>query len=211
MTGVRPASDVCGGSFGDDPDCSCQLFPLNPACPSSNLLFQPNHLQGSEETKRPHCVSRFLTNGQTFPPQRHCRPISDTMGPLCSIHKPSRTVSPIVPSSAHRVSQRAHCLQRREHVGGVRRSSWTKVCFASSPAGLALTFPPNPLLFLRLFGSVMLYSSTGEATAANAESTDANTYRPFRTLDTTVMASIAERLDLFDGVTEEGEQGPSPA
>ena len=44
-----------------------------------------------------------------------------------------------------------------------------------------------------------------------SEVTESNTYRPFRTLDLTVMSSIAERLDLFDGVTEEGEQGPSPA
>ena len=133
------------------------------------------------------------------------------MGPLRAVHKPAWNSPTKLPRAASSVSERSHRVQRREHVGGVRRSPRTKVCFASSPAGLALTFPPNPLLFLPPFGSVMLYSSTGEATAANAESTDANTYRPFRTLDTTVMASIAERLDLFDGVTEEGEQGPSPA
>ena len=51
----------------------------------------------------------------------------------------------------------------------------------------------------------MLYSSTGEVVVASVESTDANTYRPFKTLDSTVMASIAERLDSYDDVAEEGE------
>ncbi len=38
------------------------------------------------------------------------------------------------------------------------------------------------------------------------EVTDSNTYRPFRTLDSAVMSSIAERLDSYDGAGEEGEQ-----
>ncbi|KAI0706839.1 transcription factor Tfb4 [Cerioporus squamosus] len=54
--------------------------------------------------------------------------------------------------------------------------------------------------------SVMLYSSTGEVTTTT-ESTDANTYRPFRTLDSTIMTSIAERLDSYDGTEEEAPIG----
>ena len=53
--------------------------------------------------------------------------------------------------------------------------------------------------------SDMLYSSTGEVITSTTESTDANTYRPFRTIDSTIMASIAERFDSYDGTTEEGE------
>ena len=52
----------------------------------------------------------------------------------------------------------------------------------------------------------MLYSSTGEVMTTTSEVTDSNTYRPFRTLDLTVMSSIAERLDSDDGAGEEGEQ-----
>lgn len=39
-----------------------------------------------------------------------------------------------------------------------------------------------------------------------SEVTDSNTYRPFRTLDLTVMSSIAERLDSYDDAGEEGGQ-----
>ncbi|KAH9931094.1 transcription factor Tfb4 [Epithele typhae] len=55
--------------------------------------------------------------------------------------------------------------------------------------------------------SVMLYSSTGEAMTVNAEATDANTYRPFKTLDQTVMASIAEHLQSYEGAEEEAPIG----
>ena len=51
----------------------------------------------------------------------------------------------------------------------------------------------------------MLYSSTGEVMTATTETTDPNTYRPFKTLDTTVMSSIAERLNSYDSTEEEGE------
>ena len=53
--------------------------------------------------------------------------------------------------------------------------------------------------------SVMLYSSTREVMTTTTEVTDSNTYRPFRTLDSTVMSSIAERLDSYDGAGEEGK------
>ena len=53
--------------------------------------------------------------------------------------------------------------------------------------------------------SVMLYSSSGEVMTATSETTDSNTYRPFKALDATVMASIADRLESYDGVSEERE------
>ena len=76
-----------------------------------------------------------------------------------------------------------------------------------SPSLTSRLLNPSPDVRKRsLSCSVMLYSSTGEVVAANAESTDANTYRPFRTLDSTVMASIAERLDSYEGAVEEGQR-----
>ena len=59
--------------------------------------------------------------------------------------------------------------------------------------------------------SEMLYSSTGEVMSASAESADANTYRPFKTLDATVMGSIAERLGAHEGAAEEGAPCSFPA
>lgn len=52
--------------------------------------------------------------------------------------------------------------------------------------------------------SVMLFSSTGEVMAATSDITDANTYRPFKAMDTTVMASLAERLESYDDTAAEG-------
>lgn len=54
--------------------------------------------------------------------------------------------------------------------------------------------------------SVLLYSSTGEVTASDGGPTDSNTYRPFKTLDATVMKSLAERLESFGDAAEEGKQ-----
>ncbi|TFK93765.1 transcription factor Tfb4 [Polyporus arcularius HHB13444] len=104
-------------------------------------------------------------------------------------------------------------------------TQWTLCAQSTNPPGITLQdFLSQLLAFLNahiackdentlaVFGafpgqSVMLYSSTGEVTTTTAESTDANTYRPFRTLDSTIMSSIAERLDSYDGMTEEAPIG----
>ncbi|EJF65317.1 transcription factor Tfb4 [Dichomitus squalens LYAD-421 SS1] len=101
-------------------------------------------------------------------------------------------------------------------------TQWALCAQSTAPPGLHLqTFLSQLLAFLNahiackdentlaVFGafpgqSVMLYSSTGEIMTATTEATDPNTYRPFKTLDSTVMSSIAERFNSYD-VTEEEE------
>ena len=47
---------------------------------------------------------------------------------------------------------------------------------------------------LKLF-SVMLYSSSSETSGKPLEAADANTYRPFKVLDATVMQTVAEHVE----------------
>ncbi|RPD59856.1 transcription factor Tfb4 [Lentinus tigrinus ALCF2SS1-6] len=104
-------------------------------------------------------------------------------------------------------------------------TQWALCAQSANPTGITLqTFLSQLLAFLNahiackdentlaVFGafpgqSGMLYSSTGEITSARTESTDANTYRPFRTLDSTLMTLIAERLESYDSTTEEAPIG----
>ncbi|KAI0949379.1 hypothetical protein AcW1_009011 [Taiwanofungus camphoratus] len=53
--------------------------------------------------------------------------------------------------------------------------------------------------------SIMLYSSTSEGTEEGAATADANTYRPFRILDATVIRSILDQVEAFGAL---GEQEP---
>ncbi|KAI0645700.1 transcription factor Tfb4 [Trametes meyenii] len=100
-------------------------------------------------------------------------------------------------------------------------TQWALCAQSSSPPGISLqTFLLQLLAFLNahiackdentlaVFGalpgqSVLLYSSTGEVAARDDEPTDSNTYRPFKTLDSTVMNSLAGRLESFEGALEE--------
>ncbi|KAM5531578.1 hypothetical protein V8D89_014747 [Ganoderma adspersum] len=104
-------------------------------------------------------------------------------------------------------------------------TQWALCAQSANPPGLSLQgFLSQLMAFLNahiackdentlaVFGafpgqSVMLYSSTGEVMTTASEVTDSNTYRPFRTLDSTVMSSIAERLDSYDGAGEEAPIG----
>ncbi|RPD74310.1 transcription factor Tfb4 [Lentinus tigrinus ALCF2SS1-7] len=104
-------------------------------------------------------------------------------------------------------------------------TQWALCAQSVNPTGITLhTFLSQLLAFLNahiackdentlaVFGALpgqsgMLYSSTGEVTGARTESTDANTYRPFRTLDSTLMTLIAERLESYDSTTEEAPIG----
>ncbi|KAI0675307.1 transcription factor Tfb4 [Trametes maxima] len=100
-------------------------------------------------------------------------------------------------------------------------TQWALCAQSSSPPGISLqTFLLQLLAFLNahiackdentlaVFGalpgqSVLLYSSTGEVLATDDEPTDSNTYRPFKTLDSTIMSSLAARLECFEGASEE--------
>ncbi|KAI0374032.1 transcription factor Tfb4 [Pilatotrama ljubarskyi] len=100
-------------------------------------------------------------------------------------------------------------------------TQWALCAQSTNPPGVSLhTFLSQLLAFLNahiackdentlaVFGalpgqSALLYSSTGEVTARDDEPTDPNTYRPFKTLDSTVMKSLAERLESLEGAAEE--------
>ncbi|KAI0743547.1 transcription factor Tfb4 [Daedaleopsis nitida] len=104
-------------------------------------------------------------------------------------------------------------------------TQWTLCAQSTNPPGISLqTFLSQLIAFLNahiackdgntlaVFGalpgqSVMLYSSTEEGMTSSTEMTNPNTYRPFKTLDETVMASIAERLESYVGVSEEESIG----
>ncbi|OJT10433.1 RNA polymerase II transcription factor B subunit 4 [Trametes pubescens] len=100
-------------------------------------------------------------------------------------------------------------------------TQWALSAQSTNPLGISLeTFLSQLLAFLNahiackdentlaVFGalpgeSVLLYSSTGEVAASDDEPTDSNTYRPFKTLDATVMKSLAARLESFGDAAEE--------
>ncbi|OSD06873.1 transcription factor Tfb4 [Trametes coccinea BRFM310] len=104
-------------------------------------------------------------------------------------------------------------------------TQWALCAQSTNPPGISLqAFLSQLLAFfnahiackdentLAVFGalpgqSVLLYSSTGEVVAKDTEPTDPNTYRPFKTLDATVMNSLAEHIASFDGVSEEAPIG----
>ncbi|KAL1939789.1 hypothetical protein VTO73DRAFT_9489 [Trametes versicolor] len=104
-------------------------------------------------------------------------------------------------------------------------TQWALSAQSTNPPGISLeTFLSQLLAFLNahiackdentlaVFGalpgeSVLLYSSTGEVTASDDGPTDSNTYRPFKTLDATVMKSLAERLESFGDAAEEAPIG----
>ncbi|KAH9858713.1 transcription factor Tfb4 [Lenzites betulinus] len=104
-------------------------------------------------------------------------------------------------------------------------TQWALCAQSTSPPGVSLqAFLSQLLAFLNahiackdentlaVFGalpgqSVLLYSSTGEVAVNDNEPTDPNTYRPFKTLDATVMTSLAEHLESLGGATEEAPIG----
>ena len=50
----------------------------------------------------------------------------------------------------------------------------------------------------------MLYSSTMPVNEADIEPADANTYRPFKVLDSTIMKSIASEIEALGEAEAEG-------
>ncbi|KAI0630365.1 transcription factor Tfb4 [Trametes polyzona] len=104
-------------------------------------------------------------------------------------------------------------------------TQWALCAQSTNPPGISLqAFLSQLLAFLNahiackdentlaVFGalpgqSVLLYSSTGEVTASDNEPTDPNTYRPFKTLDSAVMNSLAERLGSLGDAQEEAPIG----
>ena len=50
----------------------------------------------------------------------------------------------------------------------------------------------------------MLYSSTMEVAEADSEPADANTYRPFKLMDSLIMKSIAREIDALGEPETEG-------
>lgn len=59
-------------------------------------------------------------------------------------------------------------------------------------------------LTLRYFRSVMLYSSTMSVPEENIGPADANTYRPFRVMDTILMQNIAKETEALGEPDSEG-------
>ncbi|KAI0780052.1 transcription factor Tfb4 [Fomes fomentarius] len=115
-------------------------------------------------------------------------------------------------------------MDKPSHLSVIIDSSptqWALCAQSTNPPGITLqTFLSHLLAFLNahiackdentlaVFGAlpgqgIMLYSSTGEVTTSTSDNIDSNTYRPFKTLDATVLASIAERLESYDGVSAE--------
>ncbi|KAI0775718.1 transcription factor Tfb4 [Trametes elegans] len=104
-------------------------------------------------------------------------------------------------------------------------TQWALCAQSTNPPGITLkSFLSQLLAFLNahiackdentlaVFGalpgqSVLLYSTTGEVTAQDNEPTDSNTYRPFKTLDSAIMNSLAERLGSFEDAGEEAPIG----
>ncbi|KAI0823641.1 transcription factor Tfb4 [Trametes gibbosa] len=98
---------------------------------------------------------------------------------------------------------------------------WALCAQATNPPGISLQMFLSQLLSflnahiackdentLAVFGalpgqSALLYSTTGEVAASDNEPTDANTYRPFKTLDATIMNALAERLESLSDEMEE--------
>lgn len=50
----------------------------------------------------------------------------------------------------------------------------------------------------------MLYSSSTSVVEDHVEPADANTYRPFKVLDSTVMKSILDQMEVLNGAEQEG-------
>lgn len=177
--------------------------PDDPAAPASALLSSCSYLRQTLG------IQPSDHHGHAVSPECHPRPLSYSMGSFCAVNHPTRDLPRDVLIAATSVPERPYRVQRREHIGSVRRAPWREVrwCLRAVVAATSYRLPlliatgqTLPLL------SVLLYSSTGEVTASDDGPTDSNTYRPFKTLDATVMKSLAERLESFGDAAEEGKQ-----